>query len=46
MANFEYTLQAGTVDINVATLAPGMYTIILVTDSKDNPMMTGRFIKQ
>lgn len=46
VANFEYTLQAGTVDINVATLAPGMYTIILVTDSKDNPMMTGRFIKQ
>lgn len=46
VANFEYTLQAGSVDINVAALAPGMYTVILVTDSKDKPMMTGRFIKQ
>lgn len=45
VANFSYTLQAGTVDIDISTLAPGVYSVVLDTDNKQLPVMTGRFIK-
>jgi PKD repeat protein len=42
--DFTYTVQSGEIELNVSTLAAGVYTIILETDSKSSPMMTGRFI--
>lgn len=46
VANFSYTVQAGSVDIDISNLASGVYTIVLVTDNDQTPMMKGRFIKQ
>lgn len=45
IANFEYTIQAGSVNIDISKLAAGMYTVTLVTDDDSKPAMTGRFIK-
>lgn len=46
IANFEYTVQAGEVEMDISQLAAGVYTVILVTDSEEKAMLTGRFIKQ
>ncbi|HYG15419.1 MAG TPA: T9SS type A sorting domain-containing protein, partial [Bacteroidia bacterium] len=45
VANFTYTLQAGEVSIDISSLAAGVYTVILVTDSEEKAPMNGRFIK-
>lgn len=41
-----YTVQSGVVTIDISTLAPGFYSVILVTSSEQNKGLSGRFIKE
>lgn len=45
ITNYKYTVQSGIVTIDVSALADGVYHVILLTDSKTEPTMQGRFIK-
>lgn len=44
--DFSYTMQSGVVTIDVSALAPGMYTVVLVTDGQQSKGLSGRFIKR
>lgn len=46
VTSFTYTLNAGEISIDISTLSPGIYTVILATDNNDAPFMNSRFIKQ
>jgi len=45
VANFHYTIQSGIINIDISSLASGIYSVILVTDKESASLMTGRFIK-
>jgi PKD repeat protein len=45
VTSFKYTVQSGSINIDISTLASGIYSVVLITDNKNEPVMTGRFVK-
>lgn len=45
VTSFKYNVQSGVVNIDISTLADGVYSVVLITDSDNKTVMTGRFIK-
>ncbi|MES2654444.1 MAG: PKD domain-containing protein [Bacteroidota bacterium] len=45
VTSFRYTVQSGVINVDISSLASGVYSVILVTDDDSKALMTGRFIK-
>jgi hypothetical protein len=44
VTSFKYTVQSGSINIDISTPS-GSYSVVLITDNKNEPVMTGRFVK-
>lgn len=44
--DFSYTIQSGVVRIDISSLAPGFYSVLLITDGTETKGLSGKFIKR